>query len=136
MGHLGLRLADGTLQWHAPYAIPDNHFPVRDGRALVLTEQFQMIALDENTGARIYDHNCYPDLRDAASPRCGSVYKNRVAFPCATGHLAIFDADDGSLIDVREERAKLWASTVVDGKLAVGTGNGALLVYDESIWQL
>jgi outer membrane protein assembly factor BamB len=130
----GARVSDGAIAWSAPYAIPYPDFLVRDGRLTFFTADHHHVALEVSSGAVIYDVNCWPEFQGASFPGVGAVFNNRIAFPHQSGHLGVFDLDDGLLLDVREEKEDLWTCAVVDSRLVIGTGSGRLLVYDESIW--
>jgi outer membrane protein assembly factor BamB len=130
----GSRVVDGTIAWHAPYAIPGPEFFVRDGRVTFLTADHHHVSLDEATGAVIYEVDCSTELQGANQPGAGVVFNDTIAFPHQSGHLGVFNMNDGRLVDVRHEKEDLWSCAVVNSKLVVGTGSGHLLIFDESIW--
>jgi len=91
--------------------------------------------LDEDTGATVYDVT-HSELRRAGREKTGTVYKGRMAVSSELGCLAIFNLSDGSLASVYESKVPLWRTAEADGRLFVATGDGGLLVFDESIWGL
>jgi outer membrane protein assembly factor BamB len=130
----GIASGDGSVVWHAdvwsPYAWPTVH----EGRIYgQCVERFW--ALAEDTGATVYDVT-HSELRRAGREKTGTVYKGRMAVASELGCLAIFNLADGSLASVYESKVPLWRTAEADGRLFVATGDGGLLVFDESIWGL
>lgn len=63
----------------------------------------------------------------------GVVWQSSIAFPHESGHLPIFSLADGSLEALYRAQVPLWQAADADGRLLVGTGDGSLLVFDESV---
>jgi hypothetical protein len=58
-----------------------------------------------------------------------------MAMPFESGHLAVFDIESGELVQYYKGRAPLWQAAEVDGRLLITTGDGSILVFDESVWR-
>lgn len=78
----------------------------------------------------------HPELKQAYRGKAGVVHEGRLAMPCESGHLAIFDLSDGSLLFLHQGRTALLRTAVADGRLLVATGDGTLLICDPSGWKL
>ena len=126
---LACSLVDGRMLWHAPVPVT-YHWPnVHAGRVYVLFLD-RFIAIDELTGEIVYDV-LHPELRGAYRARPGTVYGETIAFANESGHLAVFDLRDGSLVWLHKYKAPLWGTAEADGRLLVSTGDGKLLVFEE-----
>jgi outer membrane protein assembly factor BamB len=126
--------ADGSILWHAPVWGPDTWPSVHRGRIYALFWD-RFFALDEETGAVVYDVH-HPTLKNAFRQKTGTVFRDRIAVALEIGWLAIFNLTNGSLVTLFDAKAPLWRTAEADGRLLVATGDGALLVFDESIWGL
>lgn len=78
----------------------------------------------------------HSELEGAYRVNTGVVYGRRYAFCFQSGRLAIVDIDTGSLVNFLQWRTPLWRLMELDGRLLAATGDGELLVFDESIWGL
>jgi outer membrane protein assembly factor BamB len=128
----GCSLTDGSVVWHAPVAVPYYWPNVEAGCVYVLLFD-RFIAIDEATGRILYDVK-HPELGGAYRAKAGTLYKGRIAIPNESGHVAVFNVADGALVSLREDTLPLWRTAEADGRLFVTTGDGKLLVFDESIW--
>lgn len=133
-GTFAVSATDGSIVWHANvwsvYAWPTVH----EGRVYGQCVK-RFWALDEATGAVIYDVT-HEQLRQAYREKNGTIYKGRMAVASEMGYLAVFGLADGALVSLYETKLPLWRTAEADGRLLVATGDGALLVFDESIWGL
>ncbi len=128
----GCSLKDGSIVWHAPVAVPYYWPNVAAGRVYVLLFD-RFIAVDEATGRILYDVT-HSELDSAYRAKAGTIYRDRLAIPNESGHLAVFNLADGALVSLHEDKLPLWRTAEADGRLFVTTGDGKLLVFDESIW--
>jgi outer membrane protein assembly factor BamB len=129
-GLFRLDVATGKILWHAPVPMDIHELTVIDGRAFV-PQWHGLTIVDMETGKVLLNEEP-PELQGASHPRPGVVRGNRIAFPCESGHIVVYDID-GKLIHVRKANARFWAGVEADGRLVLA-GSGALVVCDESIW--
>lgn len=111
--------------------------PVSVGDYLAIAADFgEVIVLDPATGSVVARRKHFEHLLQCRT-RPAIAYKNRVA-QCFEygGGLAIYGVPDGELVRFIEHKWPLWELNEIDGRLFVSTGNGILLVYDESVWGL
>ncbi len=127
-------ISDGSVLWVASLGAGDSLPTVSEGRIL-LTRDGRFLAIDEATGATVLETQ-HERLRPAYRKSKGTVYRGRVAFSHESGHLAVFDTATGELVSFYVDKTALWRTAEADGRLLVSTGNGELLVFDESIWGL
>jgi outer membrane protein assembly factor BamB len=126
---------DGSIRWHTPDVwCPDAWPTVYEGRVYAFWGR-HLWALDEETGAVIYEAEVPQGLKTYRE-RPGTVYGGRLAVAHESGLLAIFDTETGALVSQYQAKVPLWRTEEVDGRLLVATGDGTLLVFDESIWRL
>jgi outer membrane protein assembly factor BamB len=106
----------------------------------IVTSDAIYAGLKENVTVRLDRHTLKKvwevDSRswNAGREKTGTLYRGRLAIGCELGYLAIFNLADGALVTVYQAKAPLWRTEEADGRLLVGTGDGDLLVFDESIW--
>jgi outer membrane protein assembly factor BamB len=93
----------------------------------------EFVCIDETSGQTVFS-TTHPELRSCYRVKRGAVFSNRIAFCAESGHLVVLRTDDGSLVRVLEDRSPLWRCILVDNRLAVGTGDGELIIFDESVW--
>jgi outer membrane protein assembly factor BamB len=129
-GLFRLDLATGEVLWHAPVQMDVHELAVIDDRAFV-AQWHGLSIVDMRTGQLLLNRE-YPELQSSSHPRPGVVRGNRIAFPCESGHIVVYDVD-GNLINVRKANARFWAGVEADGRLILA-GSGALVVCEESIW--
>jgi outer membrane protein assembly factor BamB len=129
-------LEDGSIQWQIPFWACDC-LPARAGGRVYVLDGNRLLAVDERDGQILYDV-VHPELeRDwAFFQKEGTIYRDRLAVAHQYGRLSIFNLTDGSLIGIHKEKVSLWRTAEVDGRLLVGTDDGTLLVFDESVWGL
>jgi outer membrane protein assembly factor BamB len=126
----------GELVWNAPKC-GGQQAPVLAGDYLVIAADFgEVIVLEPVTGSVVSRRKHFEDQLQCRT-RPAISYKNRVA-QCFEygGGLAIYSVPDGELVRFIEHKWPLWELNEVDGRLFVSSGNGILLVYDESVWGL
>jgi outer membrane protein assembly factor BamB len=126
---LGCSLEDGSLLWRAPVPVPYDRPNVHEGRVYVLCLD-RFIAADEARGEIVYDVK-HSELREAYRARPGTVFGGTIAFANESGHLAVFNLWNGSLVWSYKYKAPLWGTAEADGRLLVSTGDGKLLVFAE-----
>jgi outer membrane protein assembly factor BamB len=131
-GLFRLDIKTGEILWHAPVQMDIHELTVVGGRAFV-PQWHGLTVVDMSTGTVLLDEEP-PELQGASHPRPAVVRGNRIAFPCESGHIVVYDID-GKLINVRKANARFWAGVEADGRLILA-GSGALVVCDESIWGL
>jgi hypothetical protein len=129
----GCSLKDGSIHWHVQVWSPPDSWPTVGGGRLYVLLRDRLVAIDEATGRTVYDVR-HPELWDSYREKAGTVYKDRLAIATESGHLAVFNTGDGSLVTSYAGKVPLWRTAEADGRLLVATGDGALLVFDESIW--
>ena len=86
------------------------------------------------TGDLLYDVAHRELERIAYREKMGTVFRDRLAVAYESGVLAVFNVADGTLVRFYQDRAALWQTAEVDGRLLVATDEGVLLLFDESIW--
>lgn len=131
----GCSRQDGAISWHVPVWAPSGSWPTSSGGVLYMLLQGRLVAVDEDTGRILFDR-MHSALERSYHEKAGTVYRNRLAISTETGQLGIFDLADGSLVNLYSDKLPLWQTAEADGRLLVGTGDGKLLVFDESIWGL
>lgn len=129
-GTCGVSAEDGRIVWGVPLDLGYGRADVHDGRVYGLLQN-RLVALDEATGAVVYDRP-YPELTGVVYPRPGVFFRGLVAYVAESGHLAVFDVADGSLVaftlhrgglsQVVEADSRLLATTAADGNLLVFEG--------------
>ena len=128
---------DGSVLWVRPGCRGTSSRPSAiDGRIYGSFERDLWI-IEERTGELIlrrkypeFDgHLCYHEKQAKA-------FQRRLALPFETGGLAIFNMENGDLVDLYKSKYPLWQCEEADGRLLVATGNGRLLAFDQSIWGL
>jgi outer membrane protein assembly factor BamB len=129
-GLFRLDVTTGEILWHASVQMDIHELTVAGGRAFV-PRWHGLTTVDMKTGKVLLDEEP-PELKGASHPRPGVVHRDRIAFPCESGHIVVYDVD-GKLINVRKGNARFWAGVEADGRLILA-GSGALVVCDESIW--
>lgn len=123
---------DGSLLWCSPPVRLDLfELTVAENRAF-LPHDDGLVVLDLETGA-ILNTSAPGNLRDVWKVRPAVVFKNRVAVPSSSGHIVVYDTD-GEFSHVVKTQYSLWKGIEADGRLIVATGQGSLLVFDESVW--
>lgn len=128
----GCSMKDGSIMWHAPVAVP-YYWPTVDADHVYVLLFDHFIAIDGASGKILYDVR-HPELGSAYRAKAGTIYKGRIAVPNESGHLAAFNLADGALVSLHEDKLPLWQTAEADGRLFVTTGDGKLLVFDDSIW--
>jgi hypothetical protein len=131
----GCSLKDGSILWHVPFWSPPDSWPTVHGGRLYILLRDRLVATEEATGRIVYDVT-HPELRNSYREKRGTVYSDRLAIATESGHLAVFNTGDGSLLSLYESKVPLWSTAEADGRLLVATGDGTLLVFDESIWAI
>jgi hypothetical protein len=121
----------GDVVWFAPVRMEVHQLTVVGRRAYV-PQWHGLTVVDMDSGIVGLDLEP-PELRGVSHPRPGIVRGDRVAFPCESGHIVVYDLD-GNLINVRKANARFWAGVEADGRLILAS-SGALVVCDESIWE-
>jgi len=108
---------------------------VADPWVVIAGDLGEFVAMDATTGAIVSNRGRRLEKQLRGRPAIS--YKNRIA-KCFEfgGGLAIYTAPEGDLVRFVEHKWPLWDLKEVDGRLFVSTGDGVLLVYDESIWGL
>jgi outer membrane protein assembly factor BamB len=128
-GHVcGCTLEDGRVRWAVRHSVP-NHWPnVHAGRVYVFSPP-TLTAFDESTGEKIFSV-IHPKLEPATYPKIGTVFGNGIVFGTETGHIAMFDLNDGGLVWLHKHPASVFHTAEIDGRLYASTGNGILLVFE------
>ena len=125
---------DGSILWQRPEVASPNSWPVVHAGRVYSPVHERFRAIDEATGDLLYDI-AHPELdRIAYREKMGTVFRDRIAVAYESGVLAVFNVADGALVQFYQGRSPLWRTAEADGRLLVATGDGALLVFDESIW--
>jgi len=126
---------DGSIKWVRNVRGESPTPPtVGGGRVFGMLNGFW--ALDEATGDVLWRTPLPDELKVCVRPRPGLVYRNRIVFAFESGRLAVLDVATGEIVRYFKSAVPLWWPTEVDGRLLVGTGDGTVLVFDESIWGL
>lgn len=136
----GGSVEDGSIRWHVAASTGDSRPTVADGR-VYFTGGDRTVCLDEVTGAIVWVSEppelCGSPAHGAAyREKNGTLYRDRIAFAYESGHLAVFNLEDGSLVSFYMAKSPLWCTGEADGRLLVTTDEAELLVFDESIWGL
>lgn len=126
---------NGSIRWHAPDVWSPDAWPTVHARRVYAMCGKRLRVLDEVTGAVLYDVGLPEELK-AYRERPGTIYSGRLAIAHESGLLAILNTADGALVSHYQAKVPLWQTEEVDGRLLVATGDGTLLVFDESIWGL
>lgn len=139
---------DGSVRWVSSARGENPSWPtVSGGRVYGMGgaapkegEQFRgpsaVFALDESTGAELWRTEVPKEFNACFRPKSGVAYRNRLAMPFETGQVAVLDVESGEVVCYYKGGVPLWKALEVDGHLLVATGDGTLLVFDESIWGL
>ena len=134
---IGFSAVDGAVKWVTPDLRGGTGTRAFEGRMFGMRGR-EFWAIDEQTGEVVIRNPCSSDLSDElfihANPAIR--YQNRIAIPHETGFLAIFDMNDGVLVNSYRAKHALWTAVEAGGRLFVGTGSGKILVFEESIWAL
>lgn len=124
---------DGSIKWvsdlRGEHPTPPT---VSGGRVFGACDEFW--ALDEATGDVLWRTPLPDELKVCVRPRPGLVYRDRIVFAFESGRLAVLDVTTGEIVRYFKSAVPLWWPVEVDGRLLVGTGDGTILVFDESIW--
>jgi outer membrane protein assembly factor BamB len=127
-GHLiGLSRDEGELRWALRIDVPSGlHEALPDGKICTFDGN-RLTVVDADVGGVIQEVT-NAQLRGVGRPRRGCVFGKRVAYPCESGHLAIFDHAVGVLEWIYSGSAALWSCAHVDDRLLVGDEDGQILV--------
>lgn len=124
---------DGSIKWVSNVRGEATMPPtVAGGRVFGACDEFW--ALDEENGDVLWRTGVPKELMPSVLPRPGLVYRNRLVIAFETGRLAVLDVESGEIVRYFRSQVPLWWPAEVDGRLLVGTGDGTILVFDESIW--
>jgi outer membrane protein assembly factor BamB len=132
---LGGSVEDGSIRWHVPASTGQSLPTAADGCVHFTGGGGHTVSVNEETGAVLWETRP-SELRDAFREKVGTVYRDRIAFAYESGHLAVFNLEDGSLVSFYMAKSPLWCTGEADGRLLVTTDEADLLVFDESIWGL
>ncbi len=126
---------DGSIKWVRNIRGEGSTPPTVSGsRVFGVMDEFW--ALDEATGKELWRTPVPREFKLAMRPRPCVVYRNRLGIAFESGQLAVLDTESGEIVQYYKDRVPLWWPVEVDGRLLVGTGDGTILVFDESIWGL
>lgn len=131
-GHscFGCSSSDGKIIWKVDVPVP-YYSPFEGGRILIL-EGERFVVIDEAAGGLLCDRR-YPELRPMYHVKRGSILGDLVVFVSESGHVAVFDLKDGSLISLEHhKRLVFWGTAVADGRLLVSGADGKLWVYESA----
>ncbi len=129
-GTAACSIEDGHLLWGVPLPLDYGAPYMQDGRVHgVFGDRF--IALDEDAGAVIYDVR-HPELSDGLYAYHGPSFRGQLAYAMQSGHLAVFDLQDGRLTGFHKYREPLGGVAEADGRLLATAGDGNLLVFEET----
>ena len=104
------------------------YFPlVVEGRIPILALE-RFVVIDEATGLFISDSK-HQALRSMTFRGKGACYGNRVAFVSESGHIALLDVKDGTLLWSEQYAVKFYDSAVADDELLVTASDGRLWVF-------
>lgn len=123
---------DGTMRWCSEALSAECFELTVAGRLAYAPHSDGLVVVDLETGAVVH-RTVTGTLREIYHIGPGVVFQNRVAFPTESGHIVVYDTD-GELIHIVKAGLQLWRAIEADGRLIVATGQGFVLVYDESIW--
>lgn len=122
----------GAIQWHANPRLDTYAVTVIDSR-VVVPKWKGVSLLDLATGVLVADLTP-PEMVKGTHPRPAVAYRGRVAIPYETGHIAVYDVAAAALVHVVQTKHRFNRAIEADGRLILGTFNGSLVVYDDSIW--
>jgi outer membrane protein assembly factor BamB len=123
---------DGSVRWRAALDLKAR-WPVVAGSTVLLWTGDHLIAREELTGDVIFDVK-HDALAGAAYPRLGLQHGRRVVL-LFSGQLAVIDLTDGALINLYTKRTTLAGAVMIGERLVVPCGDGAIRVFDQSIWE-
>ncbi len=123
---------DGTLLWCSEAVSADCFALTVAGHRAYVQHEDGLVVLDLETGA-VLRRTTPGTPRDVYRLGPGVVFRNRVAFPSESGHIVVYDTD-GEFIHVVKAGLQLFRGIEADGRLILATGQGFMLVYDETIW--
>lgn len=122
--------ATGEIVWQLPVRLDSPELTVLEDRAYV--PRWHGLTIVDIQSADVLRDDEPPELRSVSHPRRGVIRGDRIAFPCESGHIVVYDLS-GNVVNIRKANARFWQGVEADGRLILA-GSGALVVCDESIW--
>lgn len=122
----------GAIQWQANPRLDTYAVTVVDSR-VVVPKWKGISVLDLATGTLIADL-APPEMAAGTHPRPAVAFRGRVAVPYQTGHIAVYDVASAARVQVLQTKHPFNRAIEADGRLAIGTSDGSLVVYDDTIW--
>ena len=92
-------------------------------------EPERFVVIDETTGETLCERQ--HDLSGLYRESPGAVGGDLVAYSSESGHVVVFDRNDGDLVlRQRHEHVAFWGTAVADGRVLVSGSDGNLWVYE------
>lgn len=134
-GTFGWSVSDASILWFQPMRGDSPGRPTVYSSRVLGCSSFAgcFWALDEKSGSVLWKTAIPKELK-TEYPKQGVGFQNRLAMPFEGGQLAVIDIDSGEIVRYYTGSVPLWQAAEADGRLLVATGDGTLLVFDESVW--